>query len=324
MILWQDIHAAIDQAEAIVLVTHENPDGDGLGSELALYHALVQYGKKVYIHNYSPVPRIYRFLAGSDVITHGCDFQPDSTVDLMISLDCGDQKRLSMPRSFFDQRLLINIDHHDTNNYFGQLNHIQKDACATGFMIYELIGVLGITISAAMAQSLYVTLLTDTGSFRYPCSSSYVYRLAAILIDAGAEPWPIAVEVYESATPGRMRLLAACLSTLKMTFDARVAWLRIDQAMYQATDSDVEDTEGLIDYGRCIQYVEIAVLIREESQDFWKVTFRGKLDTHVGELAQMLGGGGHAYASGCALCGSYDEVFAQVHDVIRSSLDTSS
>lgn len=324
MTLWQDIRAAIDQAEAIVLVTHENPDGDGLGSELALYHALMQYGKKVYIHNYSPVPRIYHFLQGSHVITHGYAFQPESAVDLIISLDCGDQKRLVMPDSFFKNRLLVNIDHHDTNSCFGQLNCIQKDACATGYMIYDLIQDLGVEINQAMAQNLYVTLLTDTGSFRYPCSSSQVYRLAATLIDAGAQPWPIAVEVYESATPGRMRLLAACLSTLSMTLNGRVAWLRIDQSMYAETASDVEDTEGLIDYGRCIDGVEVAILIREDRDGVWKVTFRGKLDTHVGELAQVLGGGGHAYASGCSLRGSYDEVFAQVQIVIGSSFDTRS
>jgi len=318
---WQAIRDAIDQAKAIVLTTHENPDGDGIGSALALYHTLQRYGKIVYMHQFSPVPRIYRFLEGSSQMSSGAYFVPETEVDVIISLDCGDQRRLAMPDTFFEKRTLINIDHHDTNSYFGHINVIETDACATGAMVYDLMQALGMPLCKNTAQSIYVTLMTDTGSFRYPCSSSDVYRLAATLIDAGAEPWPIAVEVYESATLGRMHLLAACLSTLHMSFQGRVAWLRIDQDMYVKTASDVEDTEGLIDYGRCVSGVEMAVLIREDAQDLWKVTFRGKLKIDVGELAQKLGGGGHAYAAGCAISGTYDEVFAKVNQVIGGVFD---
>jgi len=321
---WQDICTAIEQAQGIVLITHENPDGDGIGSALALYHALKYAGKTVYMHNFSPVPRIYHFLDDSDKASSGALFQPSSTVDTIISLDCGDQKRLAMPTSFFEHRTLINIDHHDTNNCFGHINHVQNDACATGSMVYDCIQALGIPLCKAIAQSIYVTLLTDTGSFRYPCSSSEVYRLAATLIDAGAEPWPIAVEVYESATLGRMRLLAACLATLELSHNKQVAWLRIDQSMYKETGADVEDTEGLIDYGRCIAGVEISVLLREDAPERWKVTFRGKLHTHVGKLAQHLGGGGHAYAAGCLVTGTYTDALKQVQTVIGSQLDSDS
>jgi len=318
---WQDIHAAIDQAKAIVLTTHENPDGDGIGSVLALYHALKKYGKTVYIHHFSPVPRIYHFLEGSDDITSGNSFTPTEEVDVIMSFDCGDQKRLALPDSFFHHRTLINIDHHDSNSCFGDINHVQVGACATGAMVYELIQRLNIPVCKAIAQSLYVTLLTDTGSFRYPCSSAHVYRLAATLIEQGAEPWPIAVEVYESVTPGRMRLLAACLATLQLTHANKVAWLYIDQAMYLSTESDVEDTEGLIDYGRSIAGVEVAILIRQDVNEQWKVTFRGKLQTNVGLLAQRLGGGGHTYAAGCSLKGTYEHVFSKINLIIGSTFN---
>jgi len=317
---WDKTCEAIRAAHGIVLTTHCSPDGDGIGSQLALYHALKDTGRNIYMHNRDGVPRIYRFLPGSDAITEGENFTRKD-VDLIISLDAGSISRLGFSDSFFEGRTLLDIDHHASNDKFGDINLLEIKACSTGAIIFELIERLGLQLTSAAASAIYVTVLTDTSSFCNTATTADAFDLAAKSIRAGAEPWPIAREVYESHSKEMIELLRACLGTLELRDGGRSAWLYVNAAMYEHTGGDAQDTEGFIEYARSLQGIDIAVFIRPEIHTGWKVTFRGKYDTDVGALAVSLGGGGHHHAAGCTMHGTFEEVQGKVWHAISSLLE---
>ncbi|MDX8404493.1 MAG: bifunctional oligoribonuclease/PAP phosphatase NrnA [Mariprofundaceae bacterium] len=317
---WNPAAKALNNARGIVLVTHKNPDSDGIGSQLALYHALKGMGKQAWIHNLHSVPRICRYLDGSDEAGVGDNFVHLNCVDTIISLDCGAKSRLGMPDSFFAGKKLINIDHHASNNGFGEVNVVDANYCATGAMVFDLLLALGVTLTPAMASALYVALLTDTASFRLSTVTAEVFDLAAALVKAGADPAIASKAVYGSNSLERLKLLNMSLNTLELHDDDRSAWLHVTEDMYASTSADTEDTEGFIDYGRGIAGVEITVFIRPESDGYWKLSFRGENGMDVGSLAMELGGGGHRYAAGCTLAGTLAEVTDQVRPLVSSYL----
>ena len=206
---WEQVARALDDATGIVLITHKNPDSDGIGSQLALYHALKAMGKQVWIHNLHSVPRICRYLDGSDEAGVGDHFVHLDRVDTVVSLDCGAKSRLGMSDSFFAGRTLINIDHHASNNDFGQVNVVDASYCATGAMVSDLLLALDMTLTPAMASALYVALLTDTASFRLSTVTAEVFELAAALVEAGADPAAASKAVYGSNSLERLKAIAA-------------------------------------------------------------------------------------------------------------------
>jgi len=318
---WQPVIDAIAQAEEIVLITHCNPDGDGIGAQQALYDVLSAAGKQVRMHNRDGVPRIYRFLKHADKVGQG-DWNGTQDADLIIALDCGAFGRLGMPESFFAGATLVNIDHHASNKLFGDINLVDARYCATGAMIYDLMLAMGVALNKASASAIYAAIITDTASFRLASATPAVYRMAAELVEAGAQPWPISVNIYESRSLAGMQMMTACLATLEIKNDGRSAWIYVTRDIYSQTGADVEDTEGLIDYARSIDGVEVAVFIRvdERDNDRWKISFRGKTWANVGDLAASLGGGGHAYAAGCILQGSLASVCEQVEQAVSHTL----
>jgi bifunctional oligoribonuclease and PAP phosphatase NrnA len=314
--VWQQAEAAIRHSRGLLLITHRNPDGDGIGAQLALYDALTAAGMPVSMHNRDGIPRLYRFLAHSERVGAGAGCPEAGDIDLIISLDAGNRSRLGMDDALFAGKRLINLDHHASNTHFGDINLIDAGACSTGALAYALIRSMGLPVSPAVAMAVYVTLLTDTASFRLSTVTPVVHRLAAELIEAGAEPDVAARCIYASHRPERVALLRRCLETLTLRNEGRSAWLHVDEAMYADTGSDVEDTEGLIDYGRSIAGVEVAVFVRPDEPGIWKVSFRGKTTADVGALAASLGGGGHRYASGCTLHGSLDVVLSRLQTAV--------
>jgi phosphoesterase RecJ-like protein len=184
-------------------------------------------------------------------------------------------------------------------------------------MIFDLLLAMEVAFTVSIASAIYTAVLTDTSCFRHSNTSASIYRMAADLIEAGAQPWPISVAVYESKTLAGMNILTACLETLEIRDGGRSAWIYVNNEMYEKAGANIEDTEGLIDYARSIGGVEVAVLIRHhELEDRWKVNFRAKTTANVGALANSLGGGGHKHAAGCVLGGSFDEV----RDIIRQEV----
>ncbi len=321
MLDWQGACRAVTDASGILLVTHRNPDGDGIGSQIGLYHALKSAGKQVFMHNLDSVPRIYRFLEGADQMTSGMKVPwPDADIDLIVSLDCGSRHRLGLSGHLFDQTLLLNIDHHASNAGFGSINLVDPQSCATGALVVALIRRLDLPVSAASASGLYVAIMTDTGNFRHSNATAEVHRITADLIEAGASPWSVAMSVYESSSQGRIHLLRDCLDTLEVHDGGRSAWLYVNQEMCSRSNADQEDTEGFVDYARSIAGIEVAVFLRPDHGDTWKASLRSKSDVDVGSLACSLGGGGHRFAAGCNLHGSWPEVQQQMRKAVSEFL----
>jgi len=312
---------AIRASRGILLTTHCNPDGDGIGSQLALYLALQAGGFPVRMHNRDGVPRIYRFLQASDQVGSGVEFS-GSDIDLVISLDAGSRARLGFDDAFFAGRRLAVIDHHASNDRFGDINLIDTSACATGVLVHTLIRQMNLPLSPASASAIYVTLLTDTSSFRNASATPEVHELVAELLRAGAESWPIASAVYEERSCSCFELQVRCMQTLDLRHQGRSAWVYVDDDMYRDTGSDGEDTEGLIDLARSLAGVQIAVFMRPgDDAQSWKVTFRGKYDIDVGALATLLGGGGHRHAAGCTMQGDFSTIRKTVEKVVASVLE---
>ncbi len=306
-------------AGKILLVTHKSPDGDGIGSQLALYHGLAKLGQSVHMYNLDGVPRIYRFMPDSGKVHAGDELKRFADVDVVIALDCGSRARLGLPDTFFKEKILVNIDHHASNERFGNLNLVDPKACSTGVLVFELLKQMQVSITPAIAEAVYVTLLTDTASFHQRNTTGEVLRLAAELVEAGAKPHKIATHVYESNRLARMRLLTASLDTLELRDDGQSAWLHVLPGHYLGAAADAEDTEGFIDYARSIEGVRVAVFIRPETDKHWKVSFRGK-GVDVSQIAVQLGGGGHVYAAGCNVSGTFSEVLARVEAEVTKSL----
>jgi len=319
---WQPLIDAIAAADKILLTTHCNPDGDGIGSQQAMCDALIGMGKNVVMHNFDGVPRIYSFLNYSEQVTMGVWSAASQDADLIIALDCGAKGRLGMADAFFDGAQLINIDHHVSNKCFADINIVDARYCATGAMIFDLLIAMDIALTKVSASAIYAAVLTDTSSFRLSNATSAVYRMAADLIDAGAEPWPITINIYESQPLAGLKILKASLDTLQLRDENRSAWIYVTSEMYKTTGADVEDAEGLIDYARSIDGVEVAVFIRcdENVDQCWKVSFRGKTSADVGALAATLGGGGHKHAAGCSMRGSFDDVRSAVEKAVSQIL----
>jgi len=308
---WQNVLDQIHVAKGVVLTTHQNPDGDGMGSMLALLHHLRTRGVRVFAHCVDPVPRIYRFLDGSDQIS--CGYFDRDDVDTIVCLDCGAKGRLAQDASFFANQKLINIDHHKSNRHFGDTNIVDAGYCSTGVMMVDLIRADGGILTQSIAEAIYVTIITDTGNFRHRGVDGAVHRLTAELIDAGVDPEAVGKEVYSCNSHARMKLMALSLDSLAFSHDDRVAWLHITADSYRESGADVEDTEGLIDIAASVDNVEVAVFFRpHENGDGWKVSFRSRGRVQVGDLAATLGGGGHPSASGCLVAGDLVTAKAQV------------
>ncbi|MGH7273919.1 MAG: DHH family phosphoesterase [Nitrospiria bacterium] len=316
------IHEVIQEIErnsTFLVSTHINPEGDALGSALALALALRTLGKKALVVNRDPVPRFLDFLPYQGI------FQQRNQVaepyDVLAVLDCGDLARTALfdPQNLPATRV-INIDHHLTNQQFGHINWIQVEATATGEMIFELIKAMGINMTSEMALCIYTSIVTETGSFRYSNTSSRTFLLAAELVGHGVEPWRVAQQLFERNTTGQLKLLADLLSKMEVSRDGRMAWVEVTQDLFSATKTSAEDIENFVNYPRSIEGVEVAILFRELSSDSYKLSFRSKGRVDVARLAEQFGGGGHRNAAGCVVKGRRDQVREKVLPAVEEAI----
>ncbi len=316
---WEAVVSHLQSAQHVLLTTHRSPDADGIGSQLALYDILTNMGIRVTMANRDAVPRICRYLPNADKILQ-CEFPDAGTVDTIIALDAGARSRLGFADRLFDDRTLINIDHHASNPLYGDINVINPEYCATGAMIFDLAQHLGQALTSNSAPAIYAAILTDTTSFRGERVDADVHRMTAELIEAGASPAKAASAIYDTQPLGRITLLSKALQTLAVANSGRSAWMHVTQEMLDESGADTEDTEGFIDLSKTIEGVEIVVFIRPESDTCWKASFRGKAGRDVSSIAVALNGGGHRYASGCSIPGSLDEVYQKIRAVVDETL----
>lgn len=312
------INSLISAGSSFLITTHESPDGDAIGSSLALANYLTELGKDVTVHICDPVPDIYRFLPLADTVTTSL---PDRDYDLCFVLDVGEFRRAGKQIGSC-QRIgaFINIDHHKTSENFGVVNLVDTKAAATGVLIHRLIKDADGTVSLPAALCIYVALITDTGSFRYSNADSEAFAVAGEMIEKGVNAWDISSRLYESQPRARIELLSLALSTLAFSECGRFASLTVTLDMYEKTGTDAELTDGFINYPRSVRGVEVAIFFRELSEKSFKIGFRSKGSVDVSRLAEGFGGGGHHNAAGCIVDGTIDDVREKVFSHIKAVL----
>ena len=286
----------------VLVASHSNPDGDAIGALLAIGLALKAMGKQVCLHNESVIPAVYRFLPQvSSIVQQVHDVDAFDTV---IVLDCGTMERIgALYEPLQAARMVINIDHHVTNTRFGHLQWVDENACATAEMVYRLIKALPVAIDCSMATAIYTGILTDTGSFRFSNTNQTAFAICADMIAQGANPYEVAKHVYGTYSLGRIKLLNLALDSLEISPDGRLSIMTLTQQMLRETRTQAEDIDGIINYARRIEDVEVAALIHEleahgnDASDF-HVSLRSDGAVDVARIAARFGGGGHAGAAG--------------------------
>ncbi len=313
----------IAEKEHFVLTTHVNPDGDGLGSQVALALFLRKLGKTVTIVNHSTTPENFAFLDPNDEIVH---FTPERDrdkilrADAIVIVDTNQPARLRSMEPFVQQTRAVKvvIDHHlDTEDAFDGPSHylIDEDATSTGEIVYRLMSSIDRDLlDKTIAEPLYTAIMTDTGSFRYPRTDPEIHAIASHLIECGADPTLIFAHIYESWSAGRMRLLGEALANMKTEYDGKLAYVVCTQKMFKETGTTEVETDNFTTYPMSIKGVLVGVLINELSNGT-KISFRSKGDIPINKLAKEFGGGGHKNAAGARL---YN---VTLEDTIKSVLE---
>jgi phosphoesterase RecJ-like protein len=312
----------IRQNKSFLIVCHINPEGDAIGSILALALGLKRLGKKdICVLSKDGVPETLKFLPSSRLIKQT---PPKRAFDVLCIVDCNTLERTGFKD--LKARNTIIIDHHilpddaDKSELYRKLSAsvIDSGAAAAGMLIYNLLIALKIPIDKNMAANLYTALLVDTGGFHYSNVSPESLNIASHLVEAGAKPWDITKELYESVPYKRMELLGLSLSTIGN--DGAAAWMSTTADMFKKTGTTAEDTEDFVEYPRKIKGIKAAVFFREDKSGFIKISLRSKGKVNVERIAKSFGGGGHAAAAGCRINGTLQEVQNKVFKAIRKEL----
>lgn len=314
----QQIVEALRQSRSVLVVSHEGPDGDAIGSSLGMAAFLRAVGKEVTVHLADPVPELYRFLPGADLVQPAI---PDQDFDLACVLDVGEFRRAGTQFCNFKRiGRIINLDHHLTCESFGDINLIDEQAAATGLLVWRVAKAYGFRADHDTAICLYVAVLTDTGSFRYSNANREAFEAAGELLEQGGlNAWTVSEKLYESQPRKRLELLSMALPTLEFIRNGQAASLAVTLDMYAATGANAELTDGFINYPRSVAGVEVAIFFRQLEERTFKVGFRSKGAVNVAALAQAFGGGGHHNAAGGIVEGSLDEVKRIVYQAVNEA-----
>jgi phosphoesterase RecJ-like protein len=313
-----DIIAALRRCSRVLISVHKNPDGDALGSQLALMLALEKSNKTVVAQNIDPLPEIYHFLPASARIKTGSTVE--GRYDALVVLDA-DPPRTGLFDGNYPADIRINIDHHITNPAEWPLTWLDPSASATGEMVYDLIQRLGVPMDREIALCLYTAIFTDTGSFRYSNTTPKSMRISADLIEAGADPWLVTENVYESFAYRRIKLLGNVLAGVERSEDGRIAWVVVTEELFRRFGASSEDTDNFINFVRSTKGVEVAILFRQTAAAQYKISLRSKGRVDLSGLAQSLGGGGHKNAAGSTVDGTLDEVKRRVIDAVNNAVE---
>lgn len=302
------------KGERFLVCSHSRPDGDALGSMLAMGMLLEQMGKQVELVSADRIPTIYRGLPGAGSIRNA--MRVHGPYDAVVLLECDDIGRARLRG--LDRFFLINIDHHVSGRPYAHLNWIDCGAASVGELVYRLVRAAGATLTPEMATCLYTTVLTDTGGFCYGATKASTFELARELVVAGADPLAIAQEVCFSTPTSKVLLLGAALANLKR--EGRVAWLWITHQDMVRTCAVEEDCEGIVNFALCISGVETAAFLRELPDRRIRMSLRSKGKVNVAGIAEQLGGGGHETAAGCTLDGPLPRALEAILTLLRDGV----
>jgi bifunctional oligoribonuclease and PAP phosphatase NrnA len=320
---YREAAAAIAAAPRILVVAHESPDGDALGSLVAASRALAAAGHDVtsYLSDAVPIPTDLAFLADGVELVSTPPADPDDR--LVLALDCGSAARIGVDaaRIAGEGAVIVNVDHHHDNTLFGTVDVVDPDAACTTRMVATLLEAMGIPLASLdlpAREALYVGLVTDTGRFQYSNTSPDALRFAAGLVESGVEPQVIFRRVYESLPVERARLIGLAVGRTRLELDGRLALTTVDQADFRAAGAREEHAEGIIDVLRSVRGVEVACVLRARSEPpHVKGSMRGASGgvVDVSAIARRFGGGGHPQAAGFS---SEDPIEVVAGEVVRA------
>lgn len=309
---FEDMVQKIMQTDKMALVTHASPDGDAVGSTLALALALRSIGKDVEILSKEPAPLNLSFLSLYD--EYGALPALTEDRELLITLDCGNKERLSMEREGFDEIYKINIDHHVSNEMYGMQNHVDIKSASTAEIIFELIKALNVKLDESMAECLYTGIVSDTGSFRFPSTTAKTLRTAAELLETGLDFSKIQRILFGTSEFKRVKLLGRALMTLESHMEGFVSTMNLVAKDFNTLSISDRDSGDIVNYGLEPPEADVSVLLKE-AEGFFRVSVRTKSIIDASALCGKFDGGGHVRAAGCNIKSD------SLEDAIKSILD---
>jgi phosphoesterase RecJ-like protein len=317
-----DIAAAIRQHDAFLLTSHARPDGDAIGSQLAMALALDTLGKRVRLVNKDAAPASYQHFPGVDRIQvlPAAPVLPDIplTSEATIVMECTDLSRSEV--TGLERPTLLNIDHHMGNTMYGSVNWFDGTAAACTEMVADVIDALGVPWTPAIATHLYLGIVTDTGGFRHGPISARTFGISARVAAAGVNPAQLAREIFDSFSVGRIRLTGAILNAMELHHNSRLAVLYYDDEILAACGATSDDTDGLVNLPLGAKDVLAVALVRKQTDTQYRVSMRSKGDVNVRSVAVLFGGGGHVNAAACSTPGSRASVTQSIVDAIGKVL----
>ena len=303
---------ALRSNDRFIVTTHENPDGDALGSLLATTFALRELGKDadMYLFGEVPIPNEYEFMDFAGILRGP---NPDSSERVVVALDCANERRLGPETTLIEKaQLVVDIDHHHDNTRFGKVNLIVGHASSTGEILADVFQELGLGLTPAIAEALYIAVVTDTGRFQYANTTAKALRLAAELVEAGADVHRVFQGVYENVAFAKLKLVARALENAEVFEGGRVVVSHLEREDFEAAGAEEPYSEGIIDYLRAVEGSELAALIREPptaNGPTHRISLRTtEADLDVSAIARKSGGGGHRQAAGFSSEASIEEI----------------
>jgi len=319
----EEMIEVLRKAPKVVLFSHVSPDGDCIGSMLAIGLALEKMGKEVSFYNPSTVPSYLAFLPGSSRIKQEL---PSPQPKILLFVDCTDLQRVNMSGTEISgDSTVLNLDHHISNLFFGDFNWVDADASAAGELALTLINQLGVEIDVDMATNLYTAILTDSGCFEYSNTTAQTHRSAAELLDRGVDLSRIHHNIFDQKPLAQIKLLQCALNGLETYADGQLAMMSLSTEDFRKSGADQEMSEGLVNHARSIAGVEVAVLLKELGPQEIKGGLRSNLWLNVNEIAALFGGGGHQRAAGCTLkltmAEAKQEIITAIEEALRIGRD---
>ena len=308
---------AIRSRQRFVIASHVRPDGDAIGSQLAMAYALRQMGKQVRVvsRDKPPAP----MLAFPGVADIEITDRVDDPGDAVIVMECGDLARTGVRG--LDAGFVINIDHHPGNTMYGALNWFDVSAAACGEMVFDLVAALGVPLTMEIATHVYVAILTDTGSFHYSSITPRTFDICRQCTEAGVSPPAVARSIFDSNNLGRLKLFGAVLSRMRLDDSGRIAIVYVDRQLAQDCGGTYDDTEGLINLPLTVKEILAVVFFKENGPNDWRVSMRSKGEIDVNAVAAAFGGGGHKNASGCSVQGTLPDLTDLFRQRLTAAID---
>ena len=312
-----EVAEEIRKRQRFVIAAHMRPDGDAIGSQLAMAYALRHLGKEVRIVSLDPAPPPLLVFPG--VLDIDITDRVHDAGDAVIVMESGSLARTGVDG--LEQGFVINIDHHVGNTMFGAVNWLDTSAAACGEMIFDIVRELGVPLTYDIALHVYIAILTDTGSFHYSNITPRTFDICRQCVLAGVKPAAVASSVFDSSTMGRLRLFGAVLNQMQVDETGRLATVLIDQQLAEECGASYEDADGLINLPLTAKDIKAVVFFKEAGPDDWRVSLRSKGSIDINAVAREFGGGGHKNASGCSAAGPIDELKHIFREKITAQLD---